>query len=278
MARTGSTQLSFPSFKGVTRWLVLVNLASFFFFLLASDASLTPVMRLMGRMLLFPYDFIHGSVWQPLTYSFMHPPSQVVAALFELLSIWFLAGFLETIHGTKWVTGLYAVSVLATALAGVVIYLASNVFDFTLLPLPIYGCNGAVFGLMVAIATLYGDMEFTLIPLPFTMKAKIMALIYLLVALAILFGEQRILAFSQLGGALGGYLWARFASARGPSFRFGFTLSERWYGLRNGYYRWKRRRAARKFEVYMKSQGRTVKFDGQGHQIDDDPNDKKRWN
>jgi len=28
----------------------------------------------------------------------------------------------------------------------------------------------------------------------------------------------------------------------------------------------------------MRSQGRTVRFDGQGRQLDDDPDDKKRWN
>jgi hypothetical protein len=48
--------------------------------------------------------------------------------------------------------------------------------------------------------------------------------------------------------------------------------------MRNRYYRWKRRRAARKFEVYMKRQGKTVKLDGQGRILNDDPDDKKRWN
>jgi hypothetical protein len=89
-----------------------------------------------------------------------------------------------------------------------------------------------------------------------------------------LFGEQRIYAFSQLGGALAGLAYIRLAPRRGLS----FGLSERWYGLRNGYYRWKRRRAARKFEVYMRSQGRNVRLDSKGRQIDDDPNDKSRWN
>jgi hypothetical protein len=28
----------------------------------------------------------------------------------------------------------------------------------------------------------------------------------------------------------------------------------------------------------MRSQGRTVRFDGQGRQLDEDPDDKKRWN
>jgi hypothetical protein len=50
------------------------------------------------------------------------------------------------------------------------------------------------------------------------------------------------------------------------------------YGVRNAWYRWKRRRAARKFEVYMRKQGRTVRLDSRGRQIDEDPDDKSRWN
>jgi len=89
-----------------------------------------------------------------------------------------------------------------------------------------------------------------------------------------LFGPLGMYAFAQLGGALAGLLYIRLAPRRGVSFVF----SERWYALRNRYYRWKRRRAARKFEVYMRRQGRTVRYDGSGKQIDDDPGDKKRWN
>jgi hypothetical protein len=81
-------------------------------------------------------------------------------------------------------------------------------------------------------------------------------------------------AFAQLGGALAGLLYIRVAPRRGVTFAF----SEKWYALRNGYYRWKRRRAGRKFEVYMRSQGRTVRFDSQGRPLDDDPDDTKRWN
>jgi hypothetical protein len=77
-----------------------------------------------------------------------------------------------------------------------------------------------------------------------------------------------------LGGALAGLVFVRLAPRRGVS----FGLSERLYAMRNRYYRWKRRRAARKFEVYMRSQGQTVRFDGNGRRIDDDANDKSRWN
>ena len=102
-----------------------------------------------------------------------------------------------------------------------------------------------------------------------------MAIIYALVAIAMLFGSMRMYAFAQLGGALAG-LCSSCAWRRVEEFHFSSARS--WYGLRNGYYRWKRRRAANKFEVYMRSQGRTVKFDGSGKQIDEDHDDKKRWN
>jgi membrane associated rhomboid family serine protease len=118
-------------------------------------------------------------------------------------------------------------------------------------------------------------VQFTLFPLPIGIKARYLVAVYALVVFAMLFGQQqRMYAFAQLGGGLAGLLYIRLAPHRGLS----LGLSERWYGLRNRYYRWKRRRAARKFEVYMRSQGRTVHFDGQGRPIDDDPDDKKRWN
>jgi hypothetical protein len=113
-----------------------------------------------------------------------------------------------------------------------------------------------------------------LFPLPIGIKARYLVAIYALISIAMLFGQQRMYAFAQLGGALAGLVYVRMAPRRGAS----FLLSESWYGLRNRYYRWKRRRAARKFEVYMRSQGRTVKFDGQGRLIDEDADDKKRWN
>jgi hypothetical protein len=93
------------------------------------------------------------------------------------------------------------------------------------------------------------------------------------------FGAAPVYALSELGAGLAAYIYLRKAPRRG--FAFNFNLSERWYGLRNGYYRWKRRRTASKFQVYMKKQGRTVRFDGQGKLLDeDDPkhDDRKRWN
>jgi membrane associated rhomboid family serine protease len=275
MPRIGSTPFAFPDFRGATRRLILINLTTFFALWIATAMSST-VGQSAGALEFDPYSFLHGALWQPLTYSFVHPT--LLGTLFELLSLWFLAGFLEGFHDAKWVTGLYAVSVLGTAAAALALYAMSSTLSPKLLgaPSPLYGCFGGIFGMLAAIGLLYGDTQFMLFPLPMGIKARYLVVIYALISIAMLFSQQRMYAFSQLGGALAGLLFVRTAPRHGIS----FLLSERWYGMRNRYYRWKRRRAARKFEVYMKKQGRTVKFDGQGRLIneEDDPNDKKRWN
>jgi membrane associated rhomboid family serine protease len=272
MPRFGSSPLTFPDFKGATRRLILINLATYFALLLATMASSSAV-RIAGLLVFDPSSFMHGALWQPITYSFLH--FGILGTLFELLSLWFLAGFLEAFHDSTWVTSLYAVSVLGTAAAALVLYLVSSTLAPSLLQNvnPLFGCFGGIFGLLVAIGLLYGDTQFLMF-FVIGIKARYMVIIYALIAVAMLFGQERMYAFAQLGGALAGFAFVRMAPRRGMS----FMLSEGWYGLRNRYYRWKRRRAARKFEVYMRSQGRTIKFDGQGRQIDDDPDDKKRWN
>ena len=278
MAPYGSSPFAFPDFRGITRLLILVNLAAYFVLLIG--LRLVPNFdALASNMVLYPVQLLDGAFWQPFTYSFIH--SGLYGTLMELLSLWFLAGFLENYHGARWVMGLYAASVLGTAVAVALLFLAGQAFSLAISPAPIAGCIGGVFGLLVAIGTLYGDMEFLLF---FTIgiKARYMVAVYMLIALAMLFSSQRLYAFAQLGGALAGYLWARMAPRYGRRSRSASptrAASEAWYGLRNRYYRWKRRRAAQKFEVYMKSQGRTVRFDGNGHRIDDeDPDDRKRWN
>jgi membrane associated rhomboid family serine protease len=272
MPRIGASPFAFPDFHGATRRLVLWNLIAYFALLLAQLALPHPAIPLSFRFAFIPTAFLHGALWQPFTYSFVH--LGLVATLFELLSLWFLAGFLENAHSPSWVTGLYAASVLGTAAAATAIYAASHTLGFAVTQIPLTGCMGGIFGLLVAIGALYGDVQFMMFPLPIGIKARYLVAVYALVSIAMLFGQQRIYAFAQLGGALAGLLYIRLAPRRGVSFAF----SEQWYALRNRYYRWKRRRAARKFEVYMRSQGRTVHLDGYGRPIDKDPDDKKRWN
>jgi Rhomboid family len=264
----------FPDFKGATRKLLLVNLVAYFTLAVASLALSPAAMRSIGAHLSFvPEYFLHGWLWQPLTYSLIHPPGAILATLFELMSLWFLAGFLEAYRGESWVMGLYTAAVIGTALTAAAIYDAADKFGHPIEQVPLYGCMGGIFGMLIAIGVLYGETEFMMF-FVINIKAKYLAMIYALIAFAMLFGQSRLYAFAQLGGALAGLLFIRFAPRRGYS----FPASEWVYGLRNRYYRWKRRRAGRKFEVYMKKQGRTVRLDSRGRQIDDEHNDRSRWN
>jgi len=275
MPRIGTTPFAFPDFRGATRRLVLWNLAAYFALLLLTHLSLPLwAFQALNSLGFSSAAFLNGDFWQPFTYSFIH--LGIGNTLLELLSLFFVAGFLENYHRPEWVTGLYFASVLGTACAAVAIFLCSRALGHLLLSDPLIGCFGGIFGLLVAIGALYGDVQFMLFPLPIGIKARYLVAVYVLVILAMLFySQQRYYAFAQLGGALAGLLYIHLAPRRGIAPR----LSELWYAGRNRYYRWKRRRAARKFEVYMRAHGRNVRFDGQGRQIDDDDvNDRSRWN
>lgn len=269
-----TAQFAFPEFSGATRKLILWNVAAYFVLLLAGTLRLPGSGLLVGLLGLTPPYVLHGMLWQPLTYSFVH--LSLLATALELLSLWFIAGFLESFHPGNWVMGLYAASVIGAGLTAVAIYgvelMLGTGGDLSILT----GCMGGIFGLITAIGILYGEMEFQLF-FVLGIKAKYLAILYGLIALAETFGSQRIYAFAQLGGALAAFLYLKLAPRRGLF----FNLSEVWYGLRNRYYRWKRRRAASRFEVYMRKQGRTVRFDSQGRLIDEEReplDDRSRWN
>jgi hypothetical protein len=115
------------------------------------------------------------------------------------------------------------------------------------------------------------------------MRAKYLVIVYMLLDVAFLFaGGPPLGYFTIIFGALTGFLYSRRRFALASHRKFSTPFTERWFGLRNSYYRWKRRRAARKFEIYMRKQNREVRFDSEGRYIDPDkerdPNDRKWMN
>src|ERR1035437_8875002 len=101
MARLGSTPFAFPDFRGATRRLVLWNLAAYFALLVAGWANPIWVIEAKNAFGLAPGTFLHGAFWQPFTYSFVH--IGIGGTLLELLSPYFVAGFLENYHKPGWV-------------------------------------------------------------------------------------------------------------------------------------------------------------------------------
>ena len=262
MPRTAG-MLSFPDFKGFTRTLVVWNLGAYFLLLLLGALAPALAANLVVVFALVPGAVMHGFVWQLVTYSFIH--SGVLSTALELLSLWFLGSFLENNHGGRWLGELYFVSVFGAGLTAVLLAaLIERPGVIDVASMAFTGAFGGIFGLLIVFAVLYGDLQFTLFPLPIAIKAKYLVAVYMLISIANLFGASRAYALAQLGGALAGYLYVRFAPRRGG---YSARSSEWLYTLRNNYYRSKRRQAAKKFEVYMRKQNRDVHFDSDGKYI-----------
>ena len=275
MPRTGPISLALPAFEGSTRKIILANIAAFFAIILLRWLAPHIEETLRGHLLLEPNAVRHGELWQLFTYSFVD--DGILSVLFAMLTLWFTGSILEPSYGARWLTELYFSSVIGAAIL-------ASALSFThilgLRPeLAATGSWSGIFGLLVAIAMIFGDQEFFLWFLV-RIKAKYMVAIYILIAVALLLKQADTFnALLQLSGALCGYLYVKFAPRRGLA----FGVTERYFGVRNDYYRWKRRRAARKFEVYMRKQNREVHFDKDGRYVDPDelkknPNDKKWMN
>ncbi len=272
MARSSTIPMSFPPFAGVVRKLVLWNVGIFFFLLVLGRLLPDVSGALVDILWLQPAAVARGEVWQLATYCFVHIGLWEI--LFAMLTLWFCGSLLEGAYGGRWLKELYFTS----AIGGAAI---TSALSFThVLGLSqesnSMGAWAGIFGVMVAIALRMGDTEFLLF-FVVSIRAKYMVTIYILIAVAILFmNHGAFSALLQLSGALCGWLYVRHAPRRGIAFGFG----EWYFGMRNAYYRAKRRRAARKFEVYMGKQGRKVRFDREGRYVDPDekkdPNDK-RW-
>ena len=273
MPRSSPITMTFPPFAGAVRKIVLANVAVFF--AIAILQWLIPALThvLVGHLLLQPASVAHGELWQLATYAFIE--LGLLGILFGSLTLWLCGSILEGAYGSRFLAELYFTSTIGGALL-------ASVLSFTrILHLsPSAAATGAfagIFGILVAIAVRMGDLEFLLFPLPIRIRAKYLVAIYILIDVALLLkGGDPFTALLHLSGGFCGFLYLQFAPRHGLAFGF----SERIFGLRNSYYRAKRRRAARKFEVYMGKQGRKVHFDKEGRYIDPDdtkdPNDK-RW-
>jgi membrane associated rhomboid family serine protease len=259
--------MALPQFAGATRRLILLHLAIFFGFALLGLANKGVNETVSAHLLLEPAAVLHGQVWQLVTYPFL--PMGILGTAFAMLTLWFTGSYLEEHFGPRWLLEFY----LGTAAGGgllasllTLIHLAGLRPDLVTL-----GAWPPLMALLVAFGVLAGDMPIRLF-FVLEMKAKYLVWAYILYSLAVMLrGNDRFGALTELTAALCGYLWLKFVPRRGVA----FAVSEQWFTKRNDYTRWKRRRASKKFVVYMKRKdGRDVHFDAEGRYIS--PEDAER--
>ena len=263
MRRTGEPMtLSLPPFTPAVSWLLGINTGIFLLLYLLGMMRVPAGAWVVEYLALRPADVVHGWLWEMVTYSFIH--FEIGHWFFNMLGIWMFGSAFEGAWGTRRFLELYFIGVVGAALTTVALaypHVLGNPAT------PTIGASGGGFAILLGSGMLFGENEIMMFPFPFTMKAKYFVGILIVVTLAFaMAGGGNVAYVAHLGGLFFGWLYVR----RGPKpAMVSVGFAEQYYGWRNAYYRWKRRRTAKKFEVYMSKHDRPdqVQFDEHGNYI-----------
>jgi membrane associated rhomboid family serine protease len=261
--------LSLPPFTRAVTWLIGINTAIFLLRYVLELFGLPAEAFAIVYLSLIPTQVVqHGWVWQVVTYSFLH--FGFWHWFGNMIGLWMFGSAIEGAWGKRRFLELYFLGVIGAAITTIAL---SYPHILGKPDTPTVGASGGVFAILIAFGILFTENEILMIPFPFAIKAKYFVGILIVVTLAFaMAGGGNVAYVAHLGGLLFGWLYVR----RGPKPALvNVGLSERYYGLRNSYYRWKRRRAARKFEVYMREHDRDVHFDEHGNYIPPDDQGRK---
>ncbi len=268
MRRTGEPiTLSLPPFTKAVLWLIGINTGVYIFMaLFGSRLSLLFDVR---HLELIPAEVVQrGFIWQLVTYSFLH--ASIGHWFWNMFGLWMFGSAFENAWGTRRLLELYFIGVVGAAITTIALsfgHILGNPEQATI------GASGGIFAILIAFGILFADREIMMIPFPLAIKAKYFVGILIVITLVLaISGGGNVAYVAHLGGLLFGWLYVR----RGPKAALvNANFSERYYGMRNSYYRWKRRRAAKKFEVYMREHDRDVHFDEHGNYIPPDEQGRK---
>jgi membrane associated rhomboid family serine protease len=267
MPRNTSFDLGLPPFRGAVRQIILASVAIYVVILLLMAFAQGTGQALVNVGTLDPAHIRQGWLWQFVTYAFMYvDPWQFVLSL---VGIYFLGTAVEERVGFTAFYGLFFTSVVLSGIAGFLLSLTGLIAQG-----PAWGSGAAANAILMVFYLFNRGAPIMLFPIPIQIPVKWIVLFFAALETAyLLLYHFALFYFILLLGLGAGYVWYLLFSSRRTSLR----LTERLYGIRNEYYRWKRRRAARKFEVYMRKHNRTVEFDEHGNYIppEDTGADKK---
>lgn len=179
----------FPPITGVVKQLVIINVLVFFggTFLLPDSGNILAMSS--------PYS-PNFRAFQIVTHMFMHANFQHI--LFNMLMLYFLGPMVEQALGSKKFLILYIVSGFGALAAHFLFFPYSGVV----------GASGAVYGVLIAFATLFPNVQLMLLFPPIPVKAKYLALGLIVIGLVSGVGgyQQGIAHFAHLGGALTAFI------------------------------------------------------------------------
>ncbi len=264
MRRTSNFQLGMPRFSGAVRGLVLINAAIFvaMLLLMAFQRGLADIVFQLG--VLTPQGISHHWYWQFLTYGFLH--QDPFNFLLSMLAIYFIGSSVEDRIGPRAFVELYLIAIVGS---GVLAYL----FSLTgLVQGAVLGSGTAANAILMVFYLLFRDTPIFIFPLPIPIPTKYVVIFTAAVEGAYLLLTRSLFYAALLLGLVVGFAWFRLLWHRKSLVG---VVEDRFFGVRNAYYKWKRRRAGKKFEVYMRKYDKDRYFDQYGNYREPDPKDKK---
>lgn len=164
---------------------------------------------LTAKIGLWPIDSPFFEPYQVATHMFAHASYDgrgnimFFHILFNMFALFMFGRVLENVWGAKRFLMFYLACGVGAAVAHLTIQEIMGGYSVAV------GASGAIMGVFVAFAYLFPNTELLLIPIPFPIKAKWLAVGYILLDLFGGFGQvsgDNIAHFAHLGGALTGFL------------------------------------------------------------------------
>jgi membrane associated rhomboid family serine protease len=220
------------SFPPGVKWLIIANVAIYILQVVGGRA----LSEHIALLALVPDTVVHNlTLWQLVTYLFLHgSPFHI---LFNMLGLWFFGAPIEGDWGTQRFLKFYFLAGIAGGLCDVAVHaIMGNWASHTI------GASGAICGVLVAFGILYPNQIILFFGI-FPLKAKYVVMICGAVEVLEALGPNNgISNAAHLGGMAFGLFYLR---SRLPRLRVIDQGRRAWLD-------WKRQRARRKFEVYMR--------------------------
>ncbi|MDQ2718168.1 MAG: rhomboid family intramembrane serine protease [Bacteroidota bacterium] len=153
---------------------------------------------LTSRLGLYSFDSGLFNPYQLITHMFAH--GGYLHIIFNMYALWLFGAVLEKTWGPKRFLIFYFVCGIGAGITQALLVSGG----------PAIGASGAVMGLLAAFAYTFPNVEFYILPIPFPIKAKYLAIIYAAIDIFGGFsgGGDNVAHFAHLGGLAMGFILA----------------------------------------------------------------------
>lgn len=203
------------NFPPVVKNLLIINGLVFFAEIVLRKVM--PNVPLEGWLSLWYFQSPYFRLFQPITYMFGHASFDHL--FFNMFALWMFGRILENVWGSRRFLIYYMVCGLGAGVTQELLQLIGVIPAYQ----SVIGASGAVYGLLLAFAMLFPNMEMYIIPIPVPIKAKWMVMGYVAIELVEgIFSVGNVAHFAHLGGMIFGFLLIRYWRKHGDRYGSGY--------------------------------------------------------